>query len=93
MLVQLERLRTYIDPEAPAGGDQARPRLAPPAFTYRGEGDIHWRGQPCSIADLDTETSIGVLVVFACGCRALVARQSLQPIRRGLTREGLEAER
>jgi hypothetical protein len=93
MLTQLERPQTYIDPEAPAGSDRVRPRLAPPAFTYRGQGDAHWRGQPCFVADAGAETAAGVRVVLACGCRALVSPQSLQPIRVELTCEEIEVER
>lgn len=68
------------DYEAPAGGDEARPRIAPPALAYIGEGEEHWHEQPCYLVEHPAASAACALVVFACGCRALVARGSVVPL-------------
>lgn len=72
---------TRTDAEAPAGGEQVKQRSSRPPFVYHGHGDAHWRGQACHEVEQHAKTAAGVLVVFACGCRALVAPTSLDPMR------------
>ena len=74
-------LQARIDPEAPAGGEWARARVAPAAFKYRGRGDAHWREQVCFVEDSETEPPFDALVIFACGCRAIVNPHALKPLR------------
>ena len=67
-----------VDREAAAGGEEARPRVSPPPLVYRGQDEAHWFGQPCYVPQPYNVTAAGVEVVFACGCRALVAPASLE---------------
>jgi hypothetical protein len=69
---------TRVDSEAAAGGDETRPRTARPPLVYRGEDEPHWHGQPCYMPNPHEVTATGVQVVFACGCRALVAPTCLE---------------
>jgi hypothetical protein len=64
---------SLVDWEAPA---ECRHRVDLPRFTWRGNGDPHWQGQPCEIVE---QLSTGRMceVVFACGCRATVAYAEL----------------
>jgi hypothetical protein len=67
-----------VDCEAAAGGEEARPRVLPPTLVYHGQDEAHWHGQPCYAPDPHELTASCVLVVFACGCRALVAPSCLE---------------
>jgi hypothetical protein len=66
------------DWESPAGGDVVRkPRLSRGAYVYRGGGDVHWLAQPCDVLTSGSPSTEEIVVVFACGCRASVPRDSL----------------
>ena len=66
-----------IDWESPAGGAAECARLQPHAYVYCGAGSRHWLAQLCEVMRDGDATDTRVEVVFACGCRARVARESL----------------
>ena len=56
----------------------ARPRIAAPAFVYRGYGEAHWRGQTCHV--IGSLTADERTIIMACGCQASVPWWTLEPI-------------
>ncbi len=77
MTEQVRATESAIDWESPAGGAAERARLQPHGYLYCGSGSRHWLLQPCDILRGGNGTDTRVEVVFACGCRARVAHESL----------------
>ena len=77
MTEQVRGTEPAIDWESPAGGATECARLQLHAYVYCGAGSRHWLAQPCELLRDGDATDTRVEVVFACGCRARVARESL----------------